>query len=219
MQIPAISMRGGARWSHVSRWFSRLSRGLIIPNSNSFHVLVRSLWATSGKNPIWTDGLGKLGTYWLTEPGHRKGEGAARPQACPPRTPHATDSSSPDSAPFWVSAAALQAISLCSAGCHSLSSPLFSVPSPNENMETWFLPSGKGSEWPSSVSGSSLDHFRCLPMPNLVWGGMGILEDVRLPLKSLRRLLKVSWTARRSNQPILKKINAEYSLEGLMLKF
>ena len=32
------------------------------------------------------------------------------------------------------------------------------------------------------------------------------------------RLLRVSWTARRSNQSILKKINPEYSLEGLMLK-
>ena len=29
-----------------------------------------------------------------------------------------------------------------------------------------------------------------------------------------RRLLKVPWTARRSNQPILKEINPEYSLEG-----
>ena len=33
-----------------------------------------------------------------------------------------------------------------------------------------------------------------------------------------RRLLRVSWTARRSNQSILKKINPEYSLEGLVLK-
>ena len=32
-----------------------------------------------------------------------------------------------------------------------------------------------------------------------------------------RRLLKVPWTARRSNQSILKEINPEYSLEGLML--
>ena len=32
-----------------------------------------------------------------------------------------------------------------------------------------------------------------------------------------RRLLRVSWTARRSNQPILKEVNPEYSLEGLML--
>ena len=34
----------------------------------------------------------------------------------------------------------------------------------------------------------------------------------------LRRLLRVPWTARRSNQSMLKKINPEYSLEGLMLK-
>ena len=33
-----------------------------------------------------------------------------------------------------------------------------------------------------------------------------------------RRLLRVSWTARKSNQPILKKISIEDSLEGLMLK-
>ena len=33
-----------------------------------------------------------------------------------------------------------------------------------------------------------------------------------------RRLLRVPWTARRSNQSILKEINSEYSLEGLMLK-
>ena len=33
-----------------------------------------------------------------------------------------------------------------------------------------------------------------------------------------RRLLRVSWTARRSNQSILKDISPEYSLEGLMLK-
>ena len=33
-----------------------------------------------------------------------------------------------------------------------------------------------------------------------------------------RRLLRVSWTARRSNQSILKELSPEYSLEGLMLK-
>ena len=33
-----------------------------------------------------------------------------------------------------------------------------------------------------------------------------------------RRFLRVPWTARRSNQPFLKEINPEYSLEGLMLK-
>jgi len=33
-----------------------------------------------------------------------------------------------------------------------------------------------------------------------------------------RRLLRVPWTARRSNQSIVKEISPEYSLEGLMLK-
>ena len=34
-----------------------------------------------------------------------------------------------------------------------------------------------------------------------------------------RRLLRIPWTERRSNQSILKEINPEYSLEGLILKF
>ena len=33
-----------------------------------------------------------------------------------------------------------------------------------------------------------------------------------------RRLLRVPWTARRSNQSILKEVSPEYSLEGLMLR-
>ena len=37
-------------------------------------------------------------------------------------------------------------------------------------------------------------------------------------LWSWRRLLRAPWTARRSNQSILKEVNPEYSLEGLMLK-
>ena len=37
-------------------------------------------------------------------------------------------------------------------------------------------------------------------------------------LRCWRRLLRVPWTARGSNQSILKEINPEYSLEGLMLK-
>ena len=37
-------------------------------------------------------------------------------------------------------------------------------------------------------------------------------------LQCWRRLFRVPWTARRSNQSILKKISPEYSLEGLMLK-
>ena len=34
----------------------------------------------------------------------------------------------------------------------------------------------------------------------------------------LEKILRVSWTARRSNQSILNEINSEYSLDGLMLK-
>ena len=37
-------------------------------------------------------------------------------------------------------------------------------------------------------------------------------------LQCWRRLLRVPWTARRANQSILKEINCDYSLEGLMLK-
>ena len=39
-----------------------------------------------------------------------------------------------------------------------------------------------------------------------------------LELWCWRRLLRVPWTARRSNQSILKEISSEYTLEGLMLK-
>ena len=39
-----------------------------------------------------------------------------------------------------------------------------------------------------------------------------------LELWCWRRLLRVPWNARRSNQSILKEINPEYSLEGVMLK-
>ena len=43
----------------------------------------------------------------------------------------------------------------------------------------------------------------------------GTIDSVYM---SQRKLLRVPWTARRSNQSILKEINPEYSLEGLMLK-
>ena len=43
-------------------------------------------------------------------------------------------------------------------------------------------------------------------------------EHWRVELWCWRRLLRVPWTARRSNQSILKEINSEYSLERLMLK-
>ena len=44
------------------------------------------------------------------------------------------------------------------------------------------------------------------------------LKNWCFELRSWRRLLRVPWTARRSKQSILKEINPEYSLKGLMLK-
>ena len=46
---------------------------------------------------------------------------------------------------------------------------------------------------------------------------LGLLVDA-FELWCWRRLLRVLWTARRSNQSILKGVSPEYSLEGLMLK-
>ena len=43
-------------------------------------------------------------------------------------------------------------------------------------------------------------------------------EELMLLNCGFGELLRVPWTARRSNQSLLKKINPEYSLEGLMLK-
>ena len=43
-------------------------------------------------------------------------------------------------------------------------------------------------------------------------------RNVAFKLWCWRRFLRIPWTARRSNQSILRKINSEYSLEGLMLK-
>ena len=45
-----------------------------------------------------------------------------------------------------------------------------------------------------------------------------IIKAMVFPVVVWRRLLRVPWAARRSNQSILKEISPEYSLEGLMLK-
>ena len=45
-----------------------------------------------------------------------------------------------------------------------------------------------------------------------------MLSNCDVAFQTVVRLSRVSWTARRSNQSILKEINPEYSLEGLMLK-
>ena len=54
-----------------------------------------------------------------------------------------------------------------------------------------------------------------------IWDSITKAEHQRIDAFELwcwRRLLRVPWTARRSNQSILKEISPEYSLEGLMLK-
>ena len=61
------------------------------------------------------------------------------------------------------------------------------------------------------------------PVVTYSWGSWTIkkAESQRIDVLKLwcwRRLLRVPWTARRSNQSMLRKINPEYSLEGLMLK-
>ena len=43
-------------------------------------------------------------------------------------------------------------------------------------------------------------------------------SPIKFELWCWRRLLKVPWTAKRSNQSLLKEISSEYSLEGLKLK-
>ena len=57
--------------------------------------------------------------------------------------------------------------------------------------------------------------------PWIHWGWTPAAECRRIDAFELwcwRRLLRVPWTARRSNQSILKAISPEYSMEGLMLK-
>ena len=67
--------------------------------------------------------------------------------------------------------------------------------------------------------------FKAMISPVVMYGSdnwtMKKVEHRRIDAFKLwcfRRLLRVPWTARRSNLLILKKINPEYSLEGLMLK-
>ena len=63
------------------------------------------------------------------------------------------------------------------------------------------------------------------PPPVMIWEGhftykvfLSQTHYLSLIMWCWRRLLRVPWTARRSNQSVLKEINPEYSLEGLMLK-
>ena len=69
---------------------------------------------------------------------------------------------------------------------------------------------------PSSQSyGFSSSHVW---MWELDYKGSWVPKNLSFELWCWRRLLRVPWTARRSNQHILKEISPEFSLEGLMLK-
>ena len=60
--------------------------------------------------------------------------------------------------------------------------------------------------------------FHCFPSISHEVMTLSSYKFYAFKLWCWRRLLRVPWTARRSNQSILKEINPEYSLEGLMLK-
>ena len=58
-------------------------QGLIIPNSNSFHVLVRSLWATSGKKPNLNGWSGKIGHLLTHRAWSQEGRGCSEATVMP----------------------------------------------------------------------------------------------------------------------------------------
>jgi len=88
------------------------------------------------------------------------------------------------------------------------------------------------SSWPhappSLLLGLSVNSppLEGLPVVLLRWLSPGdspeyhpvLFTSLNFELWCWRRLLRVPWTARRSNQTVLKEISPEYSLEGLMLK-
>ena len=55
----------------------------------------------------------------------------------------------------------------------------------------------------------------CAPVPQ---NFIVVDRNKQQSIMGMRRLLRVPWTAKRSNQSILKEISPEYSLEGLMLR-
>ena len=69
------------------------------------------------------------------------------------------------------------------------------------------------------------DKIKAMVFPVVMYGceswTLKTAESQRIDVFELwcwRRLLRVPWTVRRSNQSVLNEINPEYSLEGLMLK-
>ena len=69
---------------------------------------------------------------------------------------------------------------------------------------------------PSSVGFSRQEYWSGVPLPSPKKAETQRIDTFEL--WCWRRLLRVPWTAKRSNQSILKEINPEYSLEGLTLK-
>ena len=66
---------------------------------------------------------------------------------------------------------------------------------------------------------SKVHIVKAMVFPVVIYGCQRQTECRRTDDSELwRRLLRVPWTTRRSNQSILKEINPEYSLQGLMLK-
>ena len=76
---------------------------------------------------------------------------------------------------------------------------------------------GKGTH-PSTLSGLIWKMRILTELMSVLTAQQGTLKLVDLLSEVNLRLLRVPWIARRSNQSILKEINPEYSLEGLMLK-
>ena len=79
----------------------------------------------------------------------------------------------------------------------------------------------KAMVFPDIFSLSSRGSLISLHFPDVRVGLERRAEHRRIDVFELgccRRLLRVPWTAKRSNQSILKEISPEYSLEGLMLK-
>ena len=97
----------------------------------------------------------------------------------------------------------LRSLCLISSGLHSMS--LFHLLSfirsmPSKSSQGYGFSSGHVWMWELTIN--KAEHRRIDAFELWYW----------------RRLLGVPWTARRSNQPILKKISPGYSLEGLMMK-
>ena len=92
--------------------------------------------------------------------------------------------------------------------------------SPQHTAHTWATPIPGDTAWRNGRMEMFPAH-RIAPWVKFnqyYWAQFKILDFTLSDLFRGLRLLRVPWTARRSNQSILKEISPEYSLEGLMLK-